>query len=91
MDNIRALAVQVFPRHPNETEWMLRLAKRAGIGKESVRRMVKGIGSPRLDNVEAVAHALGVSLTDLLSSQFNGRKPMSVVPKTPGTGVLQSR
>jgi transcriptional regulator with XRE-family HTH domain len=67
-DNIRARAAVVFSAYPNETDWIDRLARRANVGNETVRRMVKGIGSPRLDNVESIANALGVSLTDLLGA-----------------------
>jgi transcriptional regulator with XRE-family HTH domain len=91
MDNIRYLAASVFVQHPNETDWIAKLAKRAHIGEETVRRMVKGIGSPRLDNVESVATALGVSLTDLLGTQLRsqGAPTSTTDPPVVDEGSLQ--
>lgn len=43
-----------------------RLAELAGIGRHSVYRTELATHSPSLDNLTLIAHALGVSLADLV-------------------------
>ncbi|MFL9883099.1 helix-turn-helix transcriptional regulator [Paraburkholderia agricolaris] len=45
----------------------MRLALRSGIAQRTVGRMLSGAVDPQLGHVEAVAEALGVSVTDLLT------------------------
>lgn len=45
----------------------LQLAKRAGLRQNTLSRIEKGKhASPRIENLQAIARALGVSLEDLL-------------------------
>lgn len=90
-DNIRHLAALTWPDKPGETEWLIALGRRSGVGKETVRRMVKGIGHARLDNIEAVAHAFSVSLIDLLSAQRKDAKLDPHPDEAPARGSLHRR
>lgn len=68
-DRVTELMVAAFPQAPNETEQIKALAKRSGVGKETIRAALKGERSPRLVAVDAVARALGMSIAELLGAK----------------------
>lgn len=92
-ENINYLAPRVFRKARNETEWKYELAKRSGIGAETIRRILRGEGSPRLDIVESLASALGVSLVQILdaSLQAHGGTPAGEIPADSGELQRQRR
>jgi len=88
-ENVYYLAPRVFRKARNETEWKQELARRSGVGAETIRRIVRGEGSPRLDNVEALASALGVSLIRLLDASLQAHGGTPVVERDADSGELQ--
>ena len=66
-DNIRLRMIGAFPAATNESEQMVALAAKSGVAKETIRRTLVGQTSPRLDIVESLARALGVSAATLLT------------------------
>lgn len=64
-----------FPRATNETDQIKALAKRSGVGAETIRAALKGMRSPRLVAVDAIARALGLSVSDLLTIGKAGSHP----------------
>lgn len=66
-DRILELMPQAFPTAENETDQILALAKRSGVGRETIRAALKGERSPRLVAVDAIARALGLSVAELLT------------------------
>lgn len=65
-DNIRLRMVGAFPAASTDTERIAALAAKAGIAPETIRRIVVGETNPRLDNIEAIAVAFGVTAAVLL-------------------------
>ncbi len=57
---------QAMAAHPT-LDTQMRLAQRSGIAQRTVGRMLNGEVDPQLGHVEAVADALGVAVTDLLT------------------------
>ena len=47
-----------------------RLAKRSGIGKSTINNIENGKTSLRLSQLEAIAIALGVKISDLYDSEY---------------------
>lgn len=66
IDNIEARWYRAFPLASTHKERLEALAKRSGVGKETLRKMMKGDQSPRIDTVDKVARALGTSCDVLL-------------------------
>lgn len=66
-DRILELMPQAFPAAENETDQIAALASRSGVGKETIRAALKGERSPRLVAVDAIARALGMSVSELLT------------------------
>lgn len=52
-----------FPEAHNQTGQIKLLAKKSGVAAETIRRILKGEVSPRLDNLEAIARAFGTSVS----------------------------
>jgi transcriptional regulator with XRE-family HTH domain len=52
-----------FPSATNQTGQIKLLAKKSGVAAETIRRILKGEVSPRLDNLEAIARAFGTSVS----------------------------
>jgi len=67
-DRVLELMPRVFPRARNETEQIKALASRSGVGGETIRAALKGERSPRLVAVDAIARALGLSISELFST-----------------------
>ncbi|MFM0283208.1 helix-turn-helix transcriptional regulator [Paraburkholderia sediminicola] len=57
--------------HPT-LDTQMRLAQRSGMSQRTVGRMLNGEVDPQLGHVEAVAEALGVTVTDLLTDYSSG-------------------
>ena len=74
--NVRALLPVSFPLDGTDTDRIEELAKRAGVGKETVRRALKGDAKSRVDTLEKVSGALGAVLAQMV---------------TPGYGALRAR
>lgn len=76
-----------------ETARITVLARRSGVGKETIRNIIWGAQSARIDNLEAIVEALGRSLHEL----FDGLRPeegqTQPIDDDEGssTGVLQRR
>ncbi len=57
-----------FPKAENDTARIKALAKRSGVGAETIRGAMKGERNPTLTVLEQIAAGLGVSLSQLLSA-----------------------
>jgi len=66
-DRLLELMPLAFRSAENETDQIAELAKRSGVGKETIRSALKGERSPRLVAVDAMARALGLSVAELLT------------------------
>lgn len=66
-DRVMELLIAAFPREKNDTGLYRALAKRSGVGAETIRAAMKGERSPRLVAVDAIARALGTSVSGLLA------------------------
>lgn len=84
-ENIAQWLPVTFPRAPNRTAQIEALAKRSGVAEETIRRIMTGEVSPRLDNIDAIARALGTTASKLLST--DGRD----APLFPSERELQQR
>ncbi|RDK01452.1 helix-turn-helix domain-containing protein [Paraburkholderia lacunae] len=62
---------QAMARHPT-LDTQMRLGQRSGISQRTVGRMLNGEVNPQLGHVEAVADALGVTVTELLTDYSSG-------------------
>lgn len=67
IDNVTARWEKAFPRATTDKARLEALASRSGAGKETLRMMMKGERSPRIDTVDKVARALGTSAAELLT------------------------
>lgn len=56
-----------FPSATNQTAQIKQLAKKSGVAAETIRRILKGEVSPRLDNLDAIAQAFGITVSTLTS------------------------
>lgn len=65
--NIRELMEEVYSAESNETERSQKLANASGVSKETIRRILGREVSPRLDNIQMIAIALGTDTANLLS------------------------
>lgn len=74
--NVGALLPVSFPLDGTDTDRIEALARRAGVGKETVRRALKGDAKSRVDTLEKVSGALGAVLAQMV---------------TPGYGALRAR
>lgn len=70
IENVEALLPVSFPAVETETDRIEALAKRAGVGRETIRRAMRGGASCRLDIVAKIASALGVTTPQLLTQGF---------------------
>lgn len=75
--NVETRLMAAFPRAKNETERFELLGKRSGVGKETIRSVMRGERSPTLTTLDAIARALGTSPAALLDV------PASVVASSP--------
>lgn len=66
-DRMEELLPIAFPRLDNDTARIKALAKRCGIGAETIRAAIKGERSPTLTVLGALARGLGISLSQLFS------------------------
>jgi transcriptional regulator with XRE-family HTH domain len=70
--NIRRLMAEVYRSQANETAQIAELARSSGIAKETIRRILARDVSPRIDNVQMLAIALGSTASDLLEPNRQG-------------------
>lgn len=82
IDRVTHLVATAFPKAIRDTDRYEQLAKRAGIAAETVRRAMKGQTSPTLETMDAIARALGESVSSLLSHTPNPR----IAPPPDGKG-----
>lgn len=68
--NAEALLPVSFPVEPNATKRIEALARRIGVGKETIRRAIKGGASSRLDIIDKIAVGLGVTTPELLTPGY---------------------
>jgi len=66
-DRMEELLPLAFPKLKNDTARIKALAKRCGIGAETIRTAIKGERSPTLTVLGALARGLGISLSQLFS------------------------
>lgn len=76
IENVEALLPVSFPLDSVPTDRIEALAKRSGVGKETIRRALKGDAKSRVDTLEKVSGALGAALAQMM---------------TPGYGALRAR
>lgn len=67
-DRMEELLPMAFPRLSTDTDRIQALAKRAGIGAETIRTAIKGERNPTLTVLAAIARGLGISLSQLFSA-----------------------
>lgn len=67
-DNILSRLDGAFPRARNQTEQLKMLAKRSGVGMETLRMAIKAERSLRIDLVDKIARAFGTSAAQLLTT-----------------------
>lgn len=67
-DNILSRLDGAFPKARNQTEQLKMLAKRSGVGMETLRMAIKAERSLRIDLVDKIARAFGTSAAQLLMS-----------------------
>ncbi len=72
--NAEALLPVSFPSEANETARIAALAKRIKVGKETIRRAIRGGASSRLDIIDKIANGLGVTTPELLTSGFGAMR-----------------
>lgn len=70
-DNVKLLMDTRYPLSPNKPR---SLAKDAGISLSSVQRAISGETAPTLDTVEAIADALRVDATYLITNHNQKRR-----------------
>jgi probable addiction module antidote protein len=56
-------ALQIALRRVAQARGMAKIAKKAGIERESLYRALSSRGNPRLDTLQAILRALGLSLS----------------------------
>ena len=64
--NIRRRMAEAYRSQPTETAQIEALASATGIAKETIRRILIRDVSPRLDNVQMIAIALGATVAEML-------------------------
>lgn len=82
-DNVRVLMDRRWSHLRSKDDRVTQLAKLAGIGRNTVYRIVDPEGAakdgsyvyPRLDNIAALGRALGVTAADLLTPDYAMRLP----------------
>lgn len=67
-----ALALRKFG---SETRQIEVLAKRSGVGKETIRKIIYGAQSARIDNLSSLATGLGRTLVELFSESIQEPEP----------------
>lgn len=72
---LRAWMEQALKRYPSQTRQIDILSKRSGVGPETIRQIMNGRQSARVNTLQAITAALGWSLTDLLSKVESAPKP----------------
>ncbi len=73
-ENVEALLPVAFSGVTTETDRILALGRRAGVGKETIRRAMRGGASPKLDIVAKIAAGLGVTTPELLTQGFGAMR-----------------
>jgi hypothetical protein len=85
-------------KYPTEKQQITALAKRSSVGKETVRKILRGTQSAQIDSLHAITEALGWSLLDLFAA-IDGGETAKEGREAPGTvsedeslpGTLQRR
>jgi len=90
-DRILELMPQAFPTADNETDQIIALAKRSGVGRETIRAALKGERSPRLVAVDAIARALGLSVAELLSVGKTSAQEEGPFKSTPARTTMRAK
>lgn len=72
-----------YPTCERQSDQIEQLAKRCGVGEETIRKALKGESSPRLQTMTMIAVGPGVSIVDLLTPGFAARKKASVETDRP--------
>ncbi len=54
------------------------LSERSGVSQKTISNIVRSESSPTLDNIEKIAQALRVSVSDLLNENPEGKKSNSI-------------
>lgn len=70
-ENIIDRLSDAFPRAATETAQIEALAKRSGVGEETIRGIMRLERSPRLETIDAIARALGTSASELITIPRN--------------------
>lgn len=92
-NNITERLPGAFPRASNETAQIEALAKRSGVGEETIRTMLRLERSPRLNTIDAIARALGTSASELITIPRNAGESGEIGRSHPSRGheLLQRR
>lgn len=81
--NIRNLMSEVYRTQEHETARIAALASSSGVAKETIRRILARDVSPRVDNVQMLAMALGVTVGELLQPRKQSTEDLDMsIPKT---------
>lgn len=72
--NIARRLAPAFPAAKNETDQFAALGRRSGVGKETIRTIMKGERSPTVVTLDAIARALGTTADELLRIRAQGEE-----------------
>lgn len=95
---LRAWVALAFPdrKYATYTKKIEALAKRSGVGKETIRNILQGSQSARIDNLYSIVEALGRTMTELFDSisqqqedALRGGRVVNGDDVTPQPGSLQ--
>lgn len=72
---LRTWMGQALRKYGHQTRQIDVLSKRSGVGKETIRQILNGRQSARVNNLQAIAAALGWTLADLFSETETAPAP----------------
>jgi transcriptional regulator with XRE-family HTH domain len=84
LDNIAARMKVAFPKAVTEKAQIEALSSRSGVGKETLRKILKAEQSPKIDTVDKIARAFGSTAAVMLSVDQPAEK--ASIPSPQGNG-----
>lgn len=76
---LRAWMAQSLKKYQGQTRQIDVLSKRSGVGKETIRQIMNGRQTARVNNLQAITAALGRTLTELFKEIETGPDPSPAV------------
>lgn len=64
------MKILVWEKRTSKGSTLMELSKKSGIGKSTINNIENGKVSPTLFQLEMIAIALGVNITDLFESEY---------------------